>query len=157
MSPVMTGAWWLMKKDFRELRLGQLVRSLSAFETARKEARPRRGWLRAIREGLGLTLENVGRKVGQSRRRIQEFEDAEANDRITLHSLRRVAAAMDCELVYAIVPKTGTISELAERRARGQAAEDVLDVEHSMALENQAVGKVDELIEKETKRRLNRR
>jgi predicted DNA-binding mobile mystery protein A len=136
--------------------LSQLARTLSAFEAAKQEARPQRGWLRAIREGLGLTLETVGKKLGQSRRRIQEFEDAEAKDRITLHSLRRVAAAMDCELVYAIVPKTGTISELAERRARKQAAEDVLDVEHTMALENQAVGNVDELIEKETKRRLNR-
>jgi predicted DNA-binding mobile mystery protein A len=145
-----------MKTDFRDLRLSQLARTLSAFEAAKQEARPQRGWLRAIREGLGLTLETVGKKLGQSRRRIQEFEDAEAKDRITLHSLRRVAAAMDCELVYAIVPKTGTISELAERRARKQAAEDVLDVEHTMALENQAVGNVDELIEKETKRRLNR-
>ena len=88
-----------MKKDFRELRLGQLARSLSAFEPASNEARPQRGWLRAIREGLGLTLDNVGKKLGQSRRRIQEFEDAEAKDRITLHSLRRVAAAMDCDLV----------------------------------------------------------
>ena len=94
----------------------------------------------------------VGKKLGQSRRRIQEFEDAEAKDRITLHSLRRVAAAMDCELVYAIVPKTGTISDLAERRA--QAEEDVRDVEHSMALEKQATGNIEEAIEKETKRRL---
>lgn len=115
-------------------------------------SRPQRGWLRAIREGLGLTLETVGKKLGQSRRRIQEFEDAEAKDRITLHSLRRVAAAMDCELVYAIVPKTGTISDLAERRA--QAEEDVRDVEHSMALEKQATGNIEEAIEKETKRRL---
>jgi len=115
-------------------------------------SRPQRGWLRAIREGLGLTLETVGKKLGQSRRRIQEFEDAEAKDRITLHSLRRVAAAMDCELVYAIVPKTGTISDLAERRA--QAEEDVRDVEHSMALEKQATGNIEDAIEKETKRRL---
>src|SRR5258708_4496672 len=138
-----------MKKDFRELRLTQLARTLSVFEAARKEARPQRGWLRAIREGLGLTLENVGKKLGQSRRRIQEFEDAETNDRITLHSLRRVAAAMDCELVYAIVPKSGTVTELAERRALAQVREAVRDVAHTMALENQAPANVDELIEDE--------
>jgi len=145
-----------MKKDFRELRLGQLARSLSAFEPASNEARPQRGWLRAIREGLGLTLDHVGKQLGQSRRRIQEFEDAEARDRITLHSLRRVAAAMDCELVYAIVQKSGTIAELAERRARAKAEEDVRDVEHTMALENQAAGDVEALIDKETKRRLRK-
>ena len=91
-----------------------------------REPRPQRGWLRAIREGLGLTLDNVGARLGQSRKRIQEFEDAEADDRITLKSLRRVASALDCELVYAVVPKSGTIAELAERRARSQATQDVL-------------------------------
>jgi predicted DNA-binding mobile mystery protein A len=145
-----------MRDEFRDLRLRQLTRSLSAFEAAKQETRPQRGWLRAIREGLGLSLENVGKRLGQSRRRIQEFEKAEAEDRITLDSLRRVAAALDCELVYAIIPKSGTITELAERRARAQATEDVLDVEHTMALENQATGNVNELIEEETKRRLKK-
>jgi|SRR5580704_2527050 predicted DNA-binding mobile mystery protein A len=146
-----------MKEDFRNLRLQQLARSLSAFDAAKQEARPQRGWLRAIREGLGLSLEEVGKRQGQSRRRIQEFETAEAKDRITLQSLRRVAAAMDCDLVYAIVPKSGTITELAQKRARAQATADVLDVEHTMALENQAAGNVNELIEKETKRRLKQK
>jgi predicted DNA-binding mobile mystery protein A len=145
-----------MKRDFRDLRLRQLARALSTFDTAKQEPRPQRGWLRAIREGLGLTLETVGKQLGQSRRRIQEFEEAEATDRITLRSLRRVAAAMDCDLVYAIVPKSGTVTELAERRARSQVTEDVRDVEHTMALENQAPGNVEELIEEETKRRLNK-
>lgn len=145
-----------MRDEFRGLRLNQLARALKTFEAAKQEPRPQRGWLRAVREALGLTLEIVGTKLGQSRRRIQEFEEAEANDRITLHSLRRVAAAMDCELVYAIVPKSGTITELAERRVRNQAAEDVLDVEHSMALEDQATGNVEELINKETQRRLTK-
>jgi predicted DNA-binding mobile mystery protein A len=103
-----------------------------------------------------LTLDNVGARLGQSRKRIQEFEDAEADDRITLKSLRRVASALDCELVYAVVPKSGTIAELAERRARSQATQDVLDVEQTMALENQAPGNVDQLIEQETKRRLRK-
>lgn len=145
-----------MKGAFKQLRVNQLDRTLSAFESARQEPRPQRGWLRAIREALGLTLESVGKKLGQSRRRILEFEEAEAHDRITLRSLRRVAAAMDCDLVYAIVPKSGTLAESAERRARAQASEDVLDVEHTMALENQAVGNVEELINKETNRRLKR-
>jgi predicted DNA-binding mobile mystery protein A len=143
-----------MRRDFKELRLRQLARTLSAFDAARQEPRPPRGWLRAIREGLGLTLENVGKRLGQARQRVQEFEEAEANDRITLHSLRRVAAAMDCDLVYAIVPKSGTVSELAERRARAEVTEDVREVEHTMALENQAPGNVEELIDEETKRRL---
>jgi hypothetical protein len=63
---------------------------------------------------------------------------------------------MDCDLVYAIAPKSGTITELAERRARAEVTEDVRDVEHTMALENQASGNAEEVIEEETKRRLKK-
>ena len=152
-----------MKSDFRDLRVRQLARSLSSFDAAKKEPRPQHGWLRAIREGLGLSLDEVGKKFGQSRRRVQEFEKAEAQDRITLRSLKRIAAALGCELVYAIVPKDTTITELADLRARVRderdahaAARDVHDVAHTMALENQSIRNVDELIEDETKRRTKR-
>jgi hypothetical protein len=80
------------------------------------------------------------------------FEKAEASDRITLRNLRRIADAMGCELVYAIVPKSGSIEELAEQRTRSQATKRVLSVERTMALENQASGGVKELIDKEIKR-----
>lgn len=145
-----------MRDDFRHLRLRQLARTLSAFDAARQEPRPQHGWVRAIREGLGLSLEDVGKRLGVSRARVKRFEDFEANDRITLQSLRRVAAALDCQLVYAIVPKAGTIVELAEQRTRSKVREDVLDVEHTMGLEDQAPGNVEELIEDETKRRLKK-
>jgi predicted DNA-binding mobile mystery protein A len=145
-----------MKDEFRDLRRSQLDRSLKPFATAKLESRPSRGWLRAIREGLGLSLEDVARKAKDTRQHILRFEVAEADDRISLRSLRRVAEATDCELVYAIVPKVGTLTDLAERRAREQATEDVLDVENTMALENQASGNVEKLIEDETKRRLKK-
>jgi transcriptional regulator with XRE-family HTH domain len=112
-----------------------------------------------------MSLEEVGRALGQSKKRILDFEHAEAEYRITLKSLRRVANAMDCELVYAMVPKSGSIIELAEQhrkrwetslaqKTRDRVREDVLGVEHTMALENLATGDVDRLIEEETKRRL---
>jgi predicted DNA-binding mobile mystery protein A len=146
-----------MKAEFKDLRRKQLDRSLLAFADARQEARPSQGWLRAVREALGLSLEEVAHKLGHvDKRRISEFEEGESSDRITLRSLKRVADAMGCELVYAIVPKSGTLTELAEARARGQATEDVLDVENTMALENQAPGNVEKLIEDETKRRLRK-
>ena len=141
-----------MRSEYRDIRLSQLSTSLTSFESARTVSRPIHGWLRAIREALGLSLEQVGRIAGAPKQRIQRFEKAEPSDRITVRTLRRVAEAMDCELVYAIVPKSGSIVELAERRARAEAAKRVLSVEHTMALENQASGGVKELIDKETKR-----
>jgi hypothetical protein len=83
---------------------------------------------------------------------IDSFEKAEAADRISLSNLRRMAEAMGCELVYAIVPKSGSFQELAERRARSEATKRVLSVQHTMALEDQAPDGVEELIDEETKR-----
>jgi|SRR5579872_3457291 len=141
-----------VKPVFRDMRLKQLSTTLASFQSAKTESRPAHGWLRAIREALGLSLEQVGRAAGATRQRIQRFEKAEAADRITLRNLRRVAEAMNCELVYALVPKSGSIVELAEQRARTEAAKRVRSVEHTMALENQASGGLEELIDKESKR-----
>jgi predicted DNA-binding mobile mystery protein A len=145
-----------MKTEFRELRLHQLTQALVPFRDAESAVRPSRGWLRAIRESLGLTLEQVGRAMDRTRQDTLAFERSEAEDRITLKSLRRVAEAMGCELVYAVIPKSGTLRELAERNARQEAAQRVLAVEHSMALEAQAVGGVDDRIEQETRRILKK-
>ena len=141
---------------YRELRLRQLSKSLAAFQIAKGNPRPPLGWLRAIREALGLTLNQVGKNSRTTRQRIKSFEDAEKQDRITIASLRRVAEAMGCELVYAVVPKSGTIVELAEKQAADEATKRVLAVEHTMALENQAPGDVNETIAEETKRLLKR-
>lgn len=145
-----------MKTEYRDLRLKQLATSLAAFEEAKRIARPQRGWLRAVREALGLTLGQVGQTAHTAHQRIVTFEKAEENDRITLRSLRRVAEAMGCELVYAIVPKSGSIQELAEKRARDTATKRVLSVRRTMALEDQASGDVKDLIDKETKRILEK-
>jgi predicted DNA-binding mobile mystery protein A len=80
------------------------------------------------------------------------LEKSETDYRITLGSLRDAADALGCQLVYALVPKKGSIQELAEARARTKASENVRAVEHSMALEDQAVGGVPEKIEEETRR-----
>jgi predicted DNA-binding mobile mystery protein A len=140
-----------MKAEYQELRLKQLSSSLAAFLVARATVRPRGGWIHAIRQALGLSRQQVAKIAKVDQQRIAFFEKSEANDRITLRSLRRVAAAMDCELVYAIVPKTGTIQELADQRLRSEVTKHVLATEKSMALEDQATGNLADKIELELK------
>jgi predicted DNA-binding mobile mystery protein A len=84
------------------------------------------------------------------------LEKSEAEYRISLGNLRDAADALGCQIVYALVPKSGSIQELSEQRARAKASESVRAVEHTMALEDQAVGRVQEKIEEETKRILKR-
>jgi predicted DNA-binding mobile mystery protein A len=143
-----------VKLEFRKLRLWQLDRGLDQMRSV--PSRPADGWLASVREALGLTLEQIGQRVRTSRQAVQQFEKAEANDRITLAALRRVAEAMGCELVYALVPRTGSFAELAERPTRDRAKRDVESVMHTMMLEDQKPENAKQMLEDEAQRRLNR-
>jgi predicted DNA-binding mobile mystery protein A len=143
-----------MNSQFRRLRLSQLDRSLVGARDL--PARPSGGWIASVREALGLSLAEIGRRARVPRQNVQMFERAEANDRITLGTLRRVAGAMGCDLIYTFVPKSGTFAELAEGTAREGATRDVERVIHTMALEDQKPENKTQLIEDEAQRRLNR-
>jgi len=146
-----------MRSTFRNLRLKQLDRVLKPYRTARKIPRPSKGWIHSIRQALGVSSGELARRLGTSRQLPLQLEKGEVKDRITLKSLRAVANALDCDLVYALVPRARNMQELIENRARAEAKERVLGVEHSMALENQAAGKIDEAIEVETQRLIKKR
>jgi len=145
-----------VKPEFRRLRLKQLTRTLAVFKQTKDAVRPRRGWLRAIREATGLSLREVGKKIGATPSHLQALEKSEGHERITLRTLKKVAGAMDCQLVYAIIPKSGTLEDLAQKRAYKDAAARVRAVEHTMVLEDQAAGRVEEKIQEETRRLLKR-
>lgn len=146
-----------MRDEFRNLRLNQLDRSLQPYQTASAMPRPAKGWIHTIRQALGVSSGELARRLRTSRQLPLQLEKSEAEDRITLKSLRAVAGALDCDLVYALVPRAGSLRELTENRARAEAQKHVQDVEHSMALEDQAAGRIDEAIEAETRRLLGKR
>jgi len=146
-----------MKPEFRALRAKQLERSLQPFVDGQDLQRPQRGWIRAIRQASGVTTRELSKRLRQAPSRTSALEKSEAKFTITLGRLRDVADALGCQLVYALVPKSGSIQDLAEQQARAKAAENVRAVEHTMALEDQAVGGVDEKIDEQTKRILKRR
>ena len=100
-------------------------------------ARPHRGWIKAVREALGMTTAQLARRIGVSQPRITELEQAEIDDKITLGSLRRAAEALNCTLVYAIVPNNSTLENIVLDRARKKATKILAGVNHTMALEDQ--------------------
>ena len=71
------------------------------------------------------------------------IEQAEANGTITLNSLEKAAQAMDCRLVYAIVPRK-PLDELVEDRAHQKAKKSLKMTSHTMALEAQELEEADE-------------
>jgi len=146
-----------MRDDFRQLRLKQLDRALAPFRTLLANPRPPKGWVRAIREAIGVSSGDLAERLGTSRQLALQQEKAESEDRITLKSLRALARALDCDLVYALVPRTDSLQELVDMRSRAKAKANVLGVEHSMALENQASGNLDQAIEAEVLRLAKKR
>src|SRR5271154_4280249 len=89
-----------------------------------KSARPPKGWLRAIRNALGMTTAQFARRLGVSQPRIVELEQSEASGSVTLNTLQRAAGALGCRLVYVLVPErplAETVHEQAAKLADRQA------------------------------------
>ena len=128
----------IMKKQFRDLQLQQMDALLNSWKSAQLCARPKLGWVRAARESLGMSASAFAKRLGMTSAGVSKLESAEATDAITLASLRKLAHAMDCELQYALIPRTSLTQQLQER-AQAVAKEQLLPIAHSMALEDQAV------------------
>lgn len=126
-----------MKSRFKDLKQRQLDAGLARWRSAELPARPPSGWIKAIREALGMPAAYLAKRLGLVPSTVLRLETSEADDTITLGSLRRVAEALDCELQYALVPKQ-TIAQTMEARANKVARERMAGVAHSMALEAQA-------------------
>lgn len=123
--------------DSKAMQRSQVAELLANY--AVRDDRPTGGWIRAIRESLGMTQAQLAARIGLARQSVQDFEKAEAQRRITLESLDRAAAAMGCKLVYSLVPQNGSLDEMRERRALEVAEEILKSASHSMALEAQGV------------------
>uniref|UniRef100_B0T9T3 Mobile mystery protein A n=2 Tax=Caulobacter TaxID=75 RepID=B0T9T3_CAUSK len=105
--------------------------------------RPPRGWTRAIRDAFGMTASQLGVRMGVTQPTVQKLERSEQEDTIQLGSLRRLAEALNCELVYAFVPRE-PLQQTYETAARAVARRELGAISHSMALEDQAVDDADE-------------
>ncbi|MYA39756.1 MAG: mobile mystery protein A [Acidimicrobiia bacterium] len=99
--------------------------------------RPHRGWIRAVRDALGMSGAELGHRLGISQQRVAALEQAEKQFSIQLDTLERVAAALNCHLVYALVPRT-SLTEAVKAQARSKATQILLRAAHHSRLENQA-------------------
>ncbi len=104
----------------------------------RRYAAPVRGWIKAVREALGMTTAQLASRLKVKQPSVVAIEQSEAKGSIELATLRRVAEALDCTLVYALVPNK-PLETMVRDRARLFARRRRGPVEHSMLLEDQAV------------------
>ena len=127
-----------MSKIFKKLQLQQTDKSLEPWRSAKLSLLPKRGWIRTLRTSLGMPLKVLGERLGITSAGVSKLEKSEASGTITLNSLRKIADALDCELEYALIPKT-SLKEMREQQATKQAQEQIGAVSHSMMLAGQEV------------------
>ena len=116
----------------------QLDDRFAALPSAEWFAAPTRGWIKAIREALGMSSEQLAKRLGVKQPTVAAIERSETRGTIELATLRRAAEALDCTLIYALVPNR-PLTTTVKDRARLVAARRLQAVEHSMMLENQAL------------------
>src|SRR2546427_8701911 len=115
-----------------------LDKRFAAVRPLAKSPRPPKGWLRAIRDALGMTTAQFARRLGVSQPRIVELEQSEVSGTVALNTLQRAAEALGCRLVYVLVPEK-PLAETVRERAESVADRRSSAVEHTMRLEDQAV------------------
>lgn len=126
-------------RNKRNLLIEQLDQKLQPFAESRKVLVPERGWIHTIRTTFNMTMAQLGNQLNITRQGVKRIEDSEANGTITLNSLKDVATAMDLKLVYALVPKNGTINDLIQEKADKLAKKIVLRTNQNMKLEDQGI------------------
>lgn len=121
----------------KKLQLQHLAAKIDAFRNIQNIPMPPRGWIRAVRTALGMSMQQLGNRLSITKQSVQDMERREKDGTISLKSLRETAHALDMHLVYGFVPKDGSLENLIERKAKELAMQIVLRTSNSMKLEDQ--------------------
>lgn len=127
-----------MAPDSRRMARQNLDRRFAHIGKIDDFARPSRGWIKAIREALGMTAEQFGQRLGVSQPRALAIEKAETKGAITLDTLERSAQALGCRLVYTLVPHE-SLEAMVENQSLAAARKQLERTRHTMALEAQSL------------------
>lgn len=140
-SPPARGIILLMATDRTEARRHLEARFIKIRSLA-DQGPPHRGWVRAIRDAIGMSSAELGKRMGIGQQRVSNLERNEQQGTVRLETLRRAAEALDCELVYFLVPRE-PLDEMVRTQAVRKATERLSTVSHHSRLEDQEVNDED--------------
>lgn len=115
----------------------QLDKTLAGLKATNTQV-PVKGWIRAIREALGMSGKQLAQRLKVSQPRIPRLEQDELTGSVTIKTMQQVAEALNCTLVYALVPRT-SLEDTLRGQARLVAQDRIERVAHSMLLEAQSL------------------
>jgi predicted DNA-binding mobile mystery protein A len=117
-----------------------LDRRFEEFQSTGIPERPAKGWVRAIRDALGMTTRQLAQRIGISQPQVTSLEQDEVSGRITLARLRNAAEALDCRLVHTFIPNR-PLEDTVKARAVELADRQLARTQNTMRLEDQAIDK----------------
>jgi len=123
-----------IQKTLIQKQMDELIQS---FVSGKQNARTSAGWIQSARLALGMSLRQLAERVGVSVSALTNFEKREQADSVSLATLKKVANAMDMELVYYFKSKDGSIKNAVEKQARKKAQEILNQSNQTMKLEDQ--------------------
>ena len=127
-----------MRKKQKKIIREQLDDTLSRFSTIASVNRPMKGWIRAIRDALGMNMRQFADRLGVSKSRIPRIEQDEITGSLTLKTMNRVADKLDCVFVYGFVPRT-SLDDTVRKQASIIAQKRMNRLMHTMSLEAQGL------------------
>ena len=125
-----------MKAKHKNLAREQLDETLKQFLPLKTAVPPMKGWIRAIRDALGMTGKQLAKRLKVNQKRVARIEQDEKLGKVTVNTLRGVAEALNCEFVYGFVPKQ-TLKETVRTQARSVAEKRMSRSDQMMRLEKQ--------------------
>ena len=128
-----------MKRYQTVIARKSLEKKLAPVREMKLEA-PRGGWIKAIRESLGMSTRQLAERMGVARSRVTTIEKAEITGATTLKTLQETAEALNCKFVYAFVP-VKPLDDILLDQARKKTAVELTRLTHTMQLENQKPSK----------------
>lgn len=143
-----------MKKQ--QLSVKQMDEKLAVWREARHFFQPSMGWVRTLRQVLGMTSAQLASRLGINRSRIIAIEHAEIEGVLKLKTLKHVADALNCDLIYAFVPRK-SLNRILEDQASTVAKKQMEQIVHTMGLEDQATSQIEaqRMMEEQVSRLLN--
>ena len=121
----------------KSLQVQQLNSKMLAFASLQKVAQPPTGWIKAIRNAIGMSMLQLGKRLSITKQSVQDIERREKDGSISIKALREAARALDMQLIYGFVPNDGSLEALIDRKAKELATQIVQRTSNSMKLEDQ--------------------
>lgn len=124
-----------MKKQ--KLILEQMDKKILQWRKVEDVSMPSSGWIRAIRKALGMSMRQLGNRMGITAQSVKEMEERETQGSISVRGLKQFGQALNLKLVYGFIPAEESLETMINSRALELAREIVQRASISMALEDQ--------------------